>query len=126
MSWRSVLWRSVLFRYAARRAAGRAFNLRGLSPLERMQLVLRLPSVVRLSYHLFLDDRVPLEAKAVTLGVIGVVLSPIDVPGWVPVIGQLGDALVIVNVLDAFIMAAPRHVVKEHIKDLGLEDRLRV
>jgi uncharacterized membrane protein YkvA (DUF1232 family) len=121
-----VSWRKVLFRYAVRRAAGRAFNLRALSPLERMQLVLRLPSVVRLSYHLFLDDRVPLEAKAVTLGVIGLVLSPIDVPGWVPVIGQLGDALVIVNVLDAFIMAAPRYVVREHIRELGLEGRLEV
>ena len=119
-------WRKALFKYAARRAAGRAFNLRGLSPLERMQLVLRLPSVVRLSYHLFLDDRVPREAKAVTLGVIGLVLSPIDVPGWVPVIGQIGDALVIVNVLDAFIMAAPRHVVREHIRELGLEGRLEV
>jgi uncharacterized membrane protein YkvA (DUF1232 family) len=121
-----VSWRKALFRYAVRRAAGRAFNLRALSPLERMQLVLRLPSVVRLSYHLFLDDRVPLEAKAVTLGAIGLVLSPIDVPGWVPVLGQLGDALVIVNVLDAFIMAAPRHVVREHIRELGLEDRLQV
>ena len=119
-------WRSVLFRQAARRAAGRAFNLRALSPLERMQLVLRLPSVVRLSYHLFLDDRVPLEAKAITLGVIGLVLSPLDVPAWVPVIGEAGAALAIVNVLDAFIMAAPRHVVREHIRDLGLEGHLRV
>jgi uncharacterized membrane protein YkvA (DUF1232 family) len=115
-----------LFKYAVRRTTSRAFNLRGLSPLERMQLVLRLPSVVRLSYHLFLDDRVPLEAKGVTLGVIGLVLSPIDVPGWVPVIGRVGDALVIVNVLDAFIMAAPRHVVQEHIRELGLESRLQV
>ena len=119
-------WRKALFRYAVRRAAGRAFNLRVLSPLERIQLVLRLPSVVRLSYHLFRDDRVPLRAKAVTLGVIGLVLSPIDVPGWVPVIGQVGDALVIVNVLDAFILAAPRHVVREHIRQLRLEGRLRV
>jgi uncharacterized membrane protein YkvA (DUF1232 family) len=69
---------------------------------------------------------VPLEAKAVTLGAVGLVLSPIEVPGWVPVIGQLADALVIVNVLDAFIMAAPRHVVREHIRELGLEDRLQV
>ena len=118
-------WRSFVFRQAARRA-GRAFNLRALSPLERIQLLVRLPSVVRLAYRLFLDDRVPLRAKAVTLGVIGLVLSPIDVPGWVPVIGQLGDALVIVNVLDAFIMAAPPHVVREHIRELGLEGRLRV
>jgi len=118
--------RRFLFRQAVRRAAVRAFNLRALSPLERIRLVLRLPSVVRLSYRLFLDDRVPPRAKAVTLGVIGLVLSPLDVPAWVPVIGELGAALAIVNVLDAFIMAAPRHVVREHIRDLGLERQLRV
>jgi len=118
--------RRFLFRQAARRAASRAFNLRALSPLQRIQLLVRLPSVVRLAYRLFRDDRVPLRAKAVTLGVIGLVLSPLDVPAWIPVIGEAGAALAIVNVLDAFIMAAPRHVVREHIRNLGLEGRLRV
>ena len=118
--------RSFMLRHAVRRTARRAFNLRALSPLERIQLLVRLPSVVRLAYRLFLDDRVPLRAKAVTLGVIGLVLSPLDVPAWVPVIGEVGAALAIVNVLDAFINAAPRHVVREHIRELGLGGRLRV
>ncbi len=41
-------------------------------------------------------------------------------------LGQAADALVIVNVLDVFIKAAPRHVVQEHIRALGLQDKLKV
>ena len=34
--------------------------------------------------------------------------------------------LVVVNVLELFIKSAPRHVVEEHIRDLGLEGRFKV
>ncbi len=107
-------------------AKQRVLNLRALSPLNRLQLVLRLPSVTRLSVRLLRDPRVPVPAKAATLGAIALVLSPIDLPGWVPVIGQAADALVIVNILDVFIRAAPRHVVQEHIVALGLQDKLKI
>ena len=110
-----------------RRAAGRrVLNLGSLSTLGRLQLVLRFPSVARLSYRLFLDPRVPVKAKATTLGVIAFVLSPVDIPTWVPVLGQFGDIVVIVNLLDVFIRAAPRHVVRQHIHELGLEDKFRI
>ena len=66
------------------------------------------------------------DSKATTASVIALVLSPIDLPGWVPVLGQAADALVIVNVLDVFIKAAPRHVVEEHIRALGLQNKLKV
>lgn len=104
----------------------RVLNLRALSPINRVQLVLRLPSVTRLSVRLLRDPRVPLPAKAATLGAIALVLSPLDLPGWVPVVGQAADALVIVNVLDIFIKSAPRHVVQEHIVELGLQNKLKV
>lgn len=104
----------------------RVLNLRALKPLERLYIIMRLPSIARLSYRLFLDRRVSFKAKATTLGVIGLVLSPLDLPGWVPVIGQASDAFVIVNVLDLFIKAAPRHVVQQHIRELGLEGKFSV
>jgi len=104
----------------------RVLNLRALSPLNRVQLVMRLPSISRLSVRLLRDPRVPLPAKAATLGAIALVLSPIDLPGWVPVIGQAADALVIVNILDVFIKAAPRDVVQEHIVALGLQDKFKI
>jgi uncharacterized membrane protein YkvA (DUF1232 family) len=110
----------------ARFIGRRVLNLRSLSTLGRLQLVMRFPAVARLSYRLFLDPRVSTRSKVATLSVVGLVLSPIDLPGWVPVLGQAADALVIVNVLDVFIKAAPRHVVQEHIRALGLQDKLKV
>ena len=104
----------------------RVLTLRSLSSLERIYLLWRLPTVSRLSLRLMLDPRVPVRTKAVTMGVIAWVLSPFDLPGWVPVLGQAASALVIVNVLDIFIKASPRHVVEEQIRALGLEGKYRL
>ncbi len=101
-------------------------NLRILSPVDRIRLVTKAPSLIRLSYRLLRDPRVPILPKALTVAAIVFVLSPIDVPGWIPVIGQAGDILVIVNVLDFFITSAPRHIVQEHITALGLEGKFKI
>lgn len=107
-------------------ARNRVFNLSSLTPMGRIQLAMRLPSLIRLSVRLMRDSRVPVATKAGTIGVVGLVLSPLDVPGWVPVLGQMGDAIVIANVLDLFIKAAPRDVVREHIRDLGFENKFKI
>ncbi|MDQ2829050.1 MAG: hypothetical protein M3Y74_08370, partial [Chloroflexota bacterium] len=65
-------------------------------------------------------------AKAATLGAIGLVLSPFNLPGWVPVVGQATDLLVITTVLDVFIRSAPRAVVQEHVAALRLRNRFTV
>lgn len=104
----------------------RILNLRILSPLQRMQLMLRIPSLSRLSLRLLRDERVPIQIKAAAVGAVALIVSPIDLPGWVPVIGQAADVFVIVNVLDVFIKAAPREVVREHIHDLGLENKFSI
>ncbi len=112
--------------FLGRLALSRILNLSALSVVDRIQLALRLPSVTRLALRLFRDPRVSPRSKAVTLSFIGLVLSPFDIPGWVPVLGQVGDAVVIVNILDLFIKAAPRHVVNEHLRALGLEGKYKV
>lgn len=101
-------------------------NLRVLRPIERVYLLARFPSVARLALRLFRDRRVSPLSKITTFGVIGLALSPLNVPAWIPVLGQAGDLLVVVNILDLFISAAPRHVVQEHISALGLEGKFRV
>lgn len=115
-----------LNRLLGRRAFSRVLDLGALSPLDRLQLVWRFPSVARLSLRLMQDGRVSWRTKAAALGVIALVLSPIDLPGWVPVVGQAADIIVIVNVLDIFIKAAPRDVVEEHIRELGLQGKFKV
>lgn len=83
--------------------------------------LLRLPYLVRLSFRLLLDPRVPSRLKALTLGAIALIISPLDLPNWIPVVGQGFDVLVIVAVLDRFIHSAPTHVVREH--EAALEKR---
>jgi len=72
------------------------------------------------------DPRVPRPAKVATLGAIGLVLSPVNLPGWVPIVGQAADLLGIATVLDVFIRTAPRMVVREHVAALGLRNRFTV
>ncbi len=85
----------------------------------------RLPNLARLSLRLLQDPRVPMGNKAVGVGAIVLVLSPIDIPGWVPVLGQALDVLLILNILERFIHAAPRAVVEEHIAALGLTGKVQ-
>ncbi len=102
----------------------RVLTPRALSPLYRAQLALRLPRLARLSLRLLRDPRAPRAGKAATLGAIALLLSPINLPGWAPVIGQAADALVIATILDMYIRSAPRHLVQEHVAALGLQGRI--
>ena len=81
--------------------------------------LMRLPQLVRLSLRLVRDPRVPTATKMMTIGAIALVLSPLDLPGWIPVIGQGLDVVVIAAILDRFIAAAPAHVVREHSAAMG-------
>lgn len=81
--------------------------------------LMRLPQLVRLSLRLVRDARVPTPTKALAIGAIALVLSPLDLPGWIPIIGQGLDAVVIAAILERFIQAAPAHVVREHEASLG-------
>lgn len=104
----------------------RAINFGKRSPIDRVRLLMRLPSILRISYRLMLDSRVSLSSKLMTAGSVALLLSPLDIPAWIlPFVGQVGDALVIVNVLDTFIRNAPRLVVEEHLADLGMTGKYR-
>lgn len=89
----------------------------------RMQALMRLPSLLRLAYPLFRDSRVPLPLRAGVLGLLGLVFSPLDFIGDIPVVGQFWDFTLAVVILDAFLQWAPAEVVNEHISRLHLENR---
>jgi uncharacterized membrane protein YkvA (DUF1232 family) len=90
----------------------------------RVQALMRLPTLLRLGYALFRDERVPLWLRGAVIGLLGLIFSPIDLPGDIPVIGQFWDFTLAVTVLDLFIKTAPAHVVNEHITRLGLEKKV--
>jgi uncharacterized membrane protein YkvA (DUF1232 family) len=90
----------------------------------RVQALLRLPVLLRLAYPLFRDQRVPLYLRASALGLIAFILSPVDLPIDIPVLGQFWGVTMVVLVLEWFIKLAPAHVVNEHIDALGIEKRV--
>jgi uncharacterized membrane protein YkvA (DUF1232 family) len=90
----------------------------------RIQAILRLPNLLRLTVPLLRDRRVPLWQRASVVGLVLLILSPIDIIGDIPVVGQFWDFTLAVTVLDAFIKTAPAEVVNEHITALGLQNKI--
>ncbi len=67
---------------------------------ELKAALLRLPRYARLAWALARDPRVPPSAKAVLAGGVLYSVSPIDlIPGFIPVVGQLDDLLVLLATL---------------------------
>lgn len=95
-----------------------------LSRAGRIQALMRLPVLLRLGYALLRDSRVPRWQRATLLGLLGLIFSPIDVVGNVPIVGQFWDFTLAVVVLERFLQVAPANVVNEHIRRLGLEKKV--
>jgi len=77
-------------------------------------LLLEVPRTGKLTYCLMRDRRVPLAPK-VTVGVaLGLIVSPLDVPAWIPVIGDLDVLAMGVLAVKVFVDACPDEVVDEH------------
>ena len=65
-------------------------------------------------YLAYRDPRVPWYARLVAAGVLAYALSPIDlIPDFVPVLGQLDDALLVAAALAYVLRRAGRDVVEE-------------
>ena len=94
------------------------------TPMGRMQALSRLPTLLRLGLALIRDARVPRWQKIGVLAFLGLIFSPLDFVGDIPVIGQFWDFTLAVGVLDAFIQRAPAHVVNEHIVHLRLQHKV--
>jgi uncharacterized membrane protein YkvA (DUF1232 family) len=90
----------------------------------RVNALMRLPTLLRLGYALFRDERVPLPLRAGTVVLLGLIFSPLDIVGDIPLIGQFWDFTLSVVVLEYFIKLAPAPVVNEHIVALGLEKKV--
>ena len=79
------------------------------------QIVLFVPNIMRLTVALARDDRVPARAK-VMLGAAAVYfVSPVDlIPDWIPVLGQLDDAVLAMLVIDMTLNYVDPEIVREH------------
>ena len=78
------------------------------------ELLLEVPRHGKLAYCLLRDERVPAAPKAALIGVLAVIVSPIDLPAWVPLFGELDVLALAVLAVKTFIEACPEDVRREH------------
>ena len=99
-----LLWALLV---AALLAAGRGADARALARF--------VPDCVVLFRRLLADERIPRRRKLALVARLGYLASPIDlVPDFIPVAGQLDDALAVVLVLRFVLRSADDDLLAEH------------
>ena|ERR1700694_1287770 len=78
------------------------------------ELLVDVPRHGKLAYCLLRDERVPAAPKAVLLGALALIVSPIDFPAWVPLMGELDMLALGILAVSTFIEACPEDVRREH------------
>jgi uncharacterized membrane protein YkvA (DUF1232 family) len=78
------------------------------------EILVDVPRHGKLAYCLLRDDRVPGAPKAILLVALGVVVSPLNFPKWVPVLGELDVLALTVLAVKTFVEACPEDVRREH------------
>jgi uncharacterized membrane protein YkvA (DUF1232 family) len=74
-----------------------------------------IPDCVVLFRQLVNDDRVPRRSKLLLVALIGYLAMPIDlVPDFIPIAGQLDDAIIVTIVLRAVLRAGGPDLLREH------------
>ncbi|MHB1640367.1 MAG: hypothetical protein ACYCUD_11115 [Candidatus Dormibacteria bacterium] len=83
-----------------------------MSRLKRIRtLILELPHQLRLAYCLARDSRTPAASKAALGGALAVILNPVvDIPGWIPVVGQMDTIALTVLAVRAFNSQVPEEL----------------
>lgn len=77
-------------------------------------LVGEVPAHAKLAYCLLRDERVPAAPKAAVVGALALIVSPIDLPAWIPVLGELDMLALGILAVKTFIEACPDEIVAEH------------
>jgi uncharacterized membrane protein YkvA (DUF1232 family) len=72
------------------------------------------PRHFKLAYCLFRDERVPAAPKAALVAALGVIVGPLDLPAWIPVVGELDILALGILAVKVFVDACPEELVAEH------------
>lgn len=89
--------------------------------IELLPVVRRLPAYSRLAASLVREPALGPGHKALLIGGVAYLLSPLDlIPGFMPVLGQLDDLAVALWALQRALRAAPAGVADRHLGACGL------
>jgi len=81
----------------------------------------RLPAYTRFLWELARDRRVPAAHRALLVGGVAYLVSPIDVlPDAIPGIGEVDDAVVALALFETLVSGLPDSVVEENLSAAGL------
>ena len=99
---------------------------RHIDPAGRalVERILRLPlrDKLRLALALVREPRIPLLVRAIPPALVLYLAMPLDViPDFIPVIGHLDDALVLLLGVAVLLRFTPRAVLEEHVARLEAE-----
>ena len=96
---------------------GRALSLAAFLPIAS-----RVPMYTRLIAALIVDERMPVQRKALLAGAAGyLVLGRDIIPDDIPIIGGLDDLVVVVLAVDLFLDGVPRDLLEEKLQDLDID-----
>ena len=83
-------------------------------------VIMLIPNFLKLLFRLFKDSRVPMAEKAMLIGAIAYVVSPLDLlPDVIPVIGQVDDLYLIGLVVLRLLARTDDAVIQEHWEGRG-------
>ncbi len=85
-----------------------------LTPTKIRQLILDLPRNGKLTWCLLRDPRVPAARKAALTGALALIVSPVNLPEWIPVVGQMDVLGLTILAAKVFVDSCPVEIVAEH------------
>ncbi len=85
-----------------------------LSFSHARRILVEVPRHAKLAYCLLRDPRVPAAPKAALLTALGLIVSPVDFPAWIPVVGELDVLALGILAVKVFIDACPAELQSEH------------
>jgi uncharacterized membrane protein YkvA (DUF1232 family) len=78
-------------------------------------LLLDVPRHGKLAYCLLRDPRIPRRSKVALLAALGIIVNPlIDLPAWIPVVGELDMLALSILAVETFVEACPEDIRREH------------
>jgi uncharacterized membrane protein YkvA (DUF1232 family) len=89
-----------------------------------MQVLVEVPRNGKLAYCLLRDERVPRAPKAVLLAAMGLIVSPLDLPAWIPLVGELDILALSILAVQTFIEACPQDIRREHEAALAARESI--
>src|SRR5437016_14567226 len=81
-------------------------------------VVMEVPRHGKVAYCLLRDPRVPVRPKLALLAALALVVSPLDFPGWIPVLGDFDMLALGILAVKVFVDACPKEIVEEHRRAL--------